>query len=163
MSVRMGAFPMEALRHINEQLHADLPRGRFITAWMGLLDSARGTLLMFSAGQGPLLHYLAAEDRFERFNADAPPLGVLPQVQFEPGPARVLAPGDLFAVISDGVFEAEDARHEAFGADRVEAVLRAHRHEPPEAILEALREAVRAYCGPAPIQDDRTAILIRRC
>ncbi len=162
MSVRMGAFPMEALRHINEQLHADLPRGRFITAWMGLLDSARGTLLTFSAGQGPLLHYHAAEDRFERFNADGPPLGVLPQVQFEAAVARVLAPGDIYAVISDGVYEAEDTRRVAFGADRVEAVIRAHRHEPPQAILEALREAVRAFCGPAPIQDDRTAILIRR-
>ena len=80
MAVRLGADLKQIARHANRQLNDDLPNGRFITAWMGLLDARTSTLTSFSAGQAPLLWYHAKRDEFDVYEADAVPLGVLPVV-----------------------------------------------------------------------------------
>ena len=77
MAVRLGSGIEEIARNMNEQLAADLHEGRFVTAWLGLLEPSANLLHSFSAGQGPLLWYIAAEDRFERIAVNAPPLGVM--------------------------------------------------------------------------------------
>ena len=53
MGVRQDHDLLRIAKMMNEQLHADLPGGRFITAWIGALDVARRTLSWVSAGQGP--------------------------------------------------------------------------------------------------------------
>ncbi len=65
-----GSASREVAQHINEQLYADLPSNRFITAWLAMLDAAAGTLTTYSAGQAPLLLYRAGH----RFDPVADPL-----------------------------------------------------------------------------------------
>ncbi|NNL66169.1 MAG: SpoIIE family protein phosphatase, partial [Myxococcales bacterium] len=55
MAVRTGEPLANIVRHLNDQLHEDLGSGRFVTAWLGELDAATGTLRSFSAGQAPVL------------------------------------------------------------------------------------------------------------
>jgi anti-sigma regulatory factor (Ser/Thr protein kinase) len=73
-----------------------------------------------------------------------------------------LAPGDVLALISDGVFEAHNSDGRMFGQDGVERVLVAHRHEPMVTILTHLLEAVRAHAGKQPQADDITIVLVAR-
>ena len=47
---------------MNEELCADLPPGRFITAWVGELNATDRTLTSFSAGQAPLLRIIRCVD-----------------------------------------------------------------------------------------------------
>jgi sigma-B regulation protein RsbU (phosphoserine phosphatase) len=80
----------------------------------------------------------------------------------EPGAVVELAPGDLFAVLSDGIFEAKNPDREVFGEERVVDLLRRRCAESPGAILEALRAEVVAFRGGAAQRDDQTAILVKR-
>ena len=73
-----------------------------------------------------------------------------------------LAPGDIFAVISDGVFEARNPAGKRFGIDRVVEVITSCRGQTPTQILVELREIVAAFTKEAPATDDRTAIIIKR-
>ena len=59
-AVQLGADLATIGRHLNEQLCADLPEGRFITAWPGEIDTAAGTLTSFSPGPAPIARYDAA-------------------------------------------------------------------------------------------------------
>jgi anti-sigma regulatory factor (Ser/Thr protein kinase) len=78
-------------------------------------------------------------------------------------PERVhLAPGDVFALLSDGVYEYENAEGAQFGEAGVAAVLRANRGAPMAAVLDALLAALRAFGAGAPQLDDVTAVLVRR-
>ena len=161
MAVRMEPDLGRIARHLNEQLCADLPEGRFITAWFGELDASNCTITSFSAGQGPILRYDAARDAFDLLQADAMPLGISPTLDITIGDPICMNPGDILAVISDGVFEAFDPQGVQFGTERAIAVIAEHRQESPKQILAALREGVAAFTSGAPADDDRTVIIVK--
>jgi phosphoserine phosphatase len=161
MAVRMQTELPKIALHLNEQLCADLPGGRFVTAWLGELDAATNTLFSFSAGQAPILHYHAATDRHHVLAADTIPLGIDDAMESNLGSAIPMAPGDIVAVISDGLLEALNASGRQFGSERAVEVIAAHRHERPVGIRAALRRAVAEFTEGAPAADDRTAIIIK--
>ena len=165
LALRLGQ-PLSVLAHqLNQQLLEDLPGGRFVTAWFGLLDARTHTLHSFSAGQGPLFVYRRATDAFEPVDTDAPPMGIM---DFDAAMCATqtvsLGPGDLFVAVTDGYYEAPEAGGGAgqFGEDRVFEIVRRLRDEPLERIVAELDAAVLAYHGAAFTPDDRTAILVRR-
>jgi phosphoserine phosphatase len=159
---RLGAGLDDAFRHINDQLVADLPGDRFVTAFLGRLDPVAHVLEYHSGGQGPLLHFHAADGVCELFPPTTFPLGAVELPRLKP-PARVVfAPGDVFALVSDGVYEFQDGSGDLFGEEGVARVLRAHRGEPMAQLLEALLAAVRAFARGAPQLDDITIVLVRR-
>lgn len=162
MAVRLGADLADVARHLNEQLLADLPDNRFITAWLGEVDARAGTIASFSAGQGPILIYRAALGAFERRSADAPPFGVVDDMAVNVAAPVALERGDLFIVISDGFYEARDAAGEQFGPARVERTIASHAGASAAAIIAAVREAVDAFTHSKRADDDRTIIVIRR-
>ena len=162
MAVRMQPELAKIARHMNEQLCADLPKGRFITAWLGELNAADKTLTCFSAGQAPILRYEVACDTMHELAADTMPLGIKSDLGITIGDPIHMSPGDLVAVLSDGFFEAADYEGRQFGVDRVVEVISAHRRQTPGRILTALREAVATFTEGAPAADDRTAIIVKR-
>jgi serine phosphatase RsbU (regulator of sigma subunit) len=147
---------------MNAQLSDDLREGHFITAWFGLLDTRDHSLLSLSCGQAPILHYVSAEARCALLGADAPPLGFDDALDLDGAASIRLGPGDVVVVLSDGIFEARNARHVEFGAERVVEVLRATCEEPAPKILRALRAALEDFAGDTPAADDRTALVVRR-
>jgi len=162
MAARAGSNLEAIASHMNEQLCSDLADDRFITAWLGTLDARSHELTTFSAGQAPLIHYKAALDEMVVFGSDAPPMGIIDALSVKIGPPIVMEPGDLYAVLSDGIFEAKNAERDEFGDDRVVAVLRANHARSPREILDALRAELGTFTGSEPQDDDRTAILIKR-
>jgi serine phosphatase RsbU (regulator of sigma subunit) len=162
IAVRMTANLTEIVSQMNEQLCADLPAGRFITAWLGGLDAADHTLTSISAGQAPLLRYAAEPDQFEVLQADATPMGLFGQMQIDEPRRFAMSPGDVFAVISDGIFESADPGGEEFGMDRAMEVIRRNRDATASEILSRIRDAVEEFTRGAPAADDRTIIMIKR-
>lgn len=162
MAIRLETDLSTMVRHLNEQLHADLPRNRFITAWMGELHPDTHTLRMISAGQGPLLHYKAASDEVHVFPADIQPFGMFPRVALDGPRSFVLEPGDCFVVLSDGFFEAEDEARGQIGRERICATVRGHVGEGASHLLEELRREVESFEPAEVALDDRTALILRR-
>jgi sigma-B regulation protein RsbU (phosphoserine phosphatase) len=72
-----------------------------------------------------------------------------------------LAVGDLFVICSDGIFEAMNEDGEEFTASRLVAVVERTRDGSAKAIVEAIYEAVEAFCGEAIQNDDMTAVAIK--
>jgi len=162
MAVQLGADLATIVRDLNEQLHADLPDGRFVTAWLGEIDTAAGTLTSFSAGQAPIVRYDAAAGRCVALPADTVPLGVVADLSVEIAKPFTLAHGDIVAVISDGVYEALDAAGAQFGVDRVTQIISSNHDGSPTEIIAALREAVAVFTGDTAASDDRTGIIIKK-
>ena len=150
------------IRHMNEQLCMDLPEGRFVTAWLGQISAADHRLTWFSAGQAPLLHYIAADQTVRPLPATTVPLGLFDDMDTDGVTSMELQPGDIFAVISDGVFEATSPKDEQFGTDRVGAIIRTGAGESASQIVAAIRASLSDFTGSAPPEDDRTIVLIKR-
>ncbi len=68
----------------------------------------------------------------------------------------------LMLTVSDGFFEWTNEDGEAFGLERLQEVIRDHRHQSATEILEAMEYTVRRFVGDLPQQDDVTGLIIKR-
>jgi anti-sigma regulatory factor (Ser/Thr protein kinase) len=162
MAFRLGADLETAFMQVNNRLAETLADDRFITAFIGILDPATHVLRFHSGGQGPIFHYRAADDTWDRYKPTSFPLGAMALAAMRPPLTLELQPGDVLAVISDGIFEFENGHGEAFGEVRTQALIAANANESTTLILERLRAAVRTFAGDAPQEDDMTAVLVKR-
>lgn len=151
-----------AYRRVNDRLAGSSAEGRFITAFVGLLDPVAHRLRYVSGGQGPLLHWRGERRLCDVRRATVFPMGAMPLAQAPRVDDIVFEPGDWLVLLSDGFYEYEDAEGRPFGRAGVEAVLAAHTDESPAELALRLFEAVRRHAGAAVQQDDMTAVLLRR-
>jgi serine phosphatase RsbU (regulator of sigma subunit) len=164
LGLRTGRPIVRIAEQVNAQLCRDLPDGRNVTAWFARLDCATGGVHSVSAGQGPILVYRRDADSFEVQGADQPPLGVVP-LPYDDAESRrlTLGPGDLLLALTDGYFEAPAADGgELFRDERVMEAIRGARDGTAHEVLAAIQAAVEAFTGGAPLEDDRTALVVRR-
>ena len=162
LAQRFGAGLDDTFRHINDQLVVDLPEDRFVTAFLGRLDPVAHELSYHSGGQGPLLHFHAATQDCEVLSPTTFPMGAMPLVKIGPARCAELAPGDIFALVSDGVFEYQDAAGAQFGELAVMDLLQRHQREPMAEVLQSLLDALAAFGRGAPQLDDITVVLVKR-
>ncbi len=72
-----------------------------------------------------------------------------------------LAPGDLFVICSDGIFEAMNEEGEEFTGARLMGVVERRRDDTAKGIVDAIFEAVETFRGEAIQNDDMTAVAIK--
>lgn len=169
VAFRVGADLEQAYIHVNNQLDEDLPDDRFVTAFAGFLDPASHRVTYFSAGQGPILHYRAGEDSCQWYSPTTFPLGTMAVAAAGPSRVLELAPGDILAVLSDGVYEYEgesegegEGGSENFGRERVAAMVREGARGPMKQLADDLLRGLAGFGGSAPQGDDLTIVLVKR-
>ncbi len=150
------------MARVNDLLTADLGQSRFVTCFFALLDGPGGSVRYVSAGQGPIIFYDRAADRFDELPATALPLGIMEGTEFDEQVERRLAPGDMMVVTTDGFFEAADSEDELFGIERMCQIIRRCRDLTADEIIQNLRQKVFEFTGPVPQADDLTAIIVKK-
>ena len=162
VSFRLGANLDEAYMHVNNQLSEDLPDDRFITAFMGFLDPQTHKVNYHSGGQGPILHFHAADGSCEWHSPTNFPVGVMDIDESMESANLQLEPGDILGLVSDGVYEYNNMQGEEFGEGRVADVIKAQHRLPMSELTARLIQAVMNFGGEAPQEDDITLVLVRR-
>jgi sigma-B regulation protein RsbU (phosphoserine phosphatase) len=162
VSFRHGADLDSAYMHVNNQLNEDLPDDRFITAFIGFLDPESHVVEFHSGGQGPILHFHAADGRCEWHAPTSFPLGVMDLDGTDKGKHLKLEPGDVLGLISDGVYEFTALDDSQFGEDRVAAIFAEHHTLSMAELSQRLVDGAFEFGGDAPQADDITLVLVRR-
>lgn len=162
LAARLNADLDSAVTHINDQLAEDLAANRFVTAFLGILDTRSHQVTHHSAGQGPLLHYHAASGEFEWMGASRMALGILGGLPGKPARTLAMEPGDILGLMTDGVFEQENSIHEQFDTRRVEDLIRSHENDSMSDLVRAIYAAIRVHRKQTPQSDDVTVLLVRR-
>lgn len=70
-------------------------------------------------------------------------------------------PGDLVALVTDGIIEATNDRDRMYGLRRLGAVILEHANDDLETILAAVKASFAAFVGDAEQADDVTVVLVR--
>jgi phosphoserine phosphatase RsbU/P len=159
---RIGADLQDAVVQVNNQLADWLADDRFITAFIGLLDPRTHRLRYHSAGQAPILHFQAAAGDCALYKPTSFPLGAMRLASLRPAVDLDMAPGDMLVLLSDGIYEYQDAGGEDFGVERVRAILRGHQWKPVADLAAVLLDAVKTFARGAAQQDDITVVLVKR-
>jgi sigma-B regulation protein RsbU (phosphoserine phosphatase) len=88
-------------------------------------------------------------------------LGLFPARVYEEQSFELRA-GDLLAIYSDGVTDAQNEAEEEFGTERLVEVLKRHAGDAAADVVERVFEAIDAYAGNAPQFDDITMLAMKR-
>ena len=155
---RMAADPAAIAAAINGELLKDSGEALGVAMLLAILDLKTGEVQMVSAGhEDPLL--FSGDGNAQRIRLDGgPPLCV---TEFAyPLEKVTLKPGESLVLVTDGVTEAQDANGSFFGRERLTGMgdLAA---AGATAIVDRIRDQVRAFEGGTEATDDLTVMAIR--
>jgi sigma-B regulation protein RsbU (phosphoserine phosphatase) len=147
--------PAEVARRLNREFPLMERSGQFFTFLYGILDIETREVRFAKAGHpGPIAVTRDGVRCLEK--GGGIPIGILPDAEYDEERLE-LAAGDALVFYTDGVLEARNAQHEAFGLDRALRALAEARGGIGER-LRALRHRLDAFgCG-APRRDDVTVV-----
>ncbi len=131
----------------------------FCTAFLGALDPSDGQLDYVNAGHEPAL-VIAPDGTTRELRPTGPALGLMPEVTFGAGQAKVERGQGLFA-FTDGLVEARSPAGEAFGAARLRDALRA-KDTSAAGLVRSVLDALQAFTGQAEPHDDVTLLAATR-
>jgi phosphoserine phosphatase RsbU/P len=144
--------PSEVLQKLNQLLVEDLPPARFVTMVYAVLDPAKRTLTLASAGHLQPLLIHGDEARFLQTDAGLPlglALGEYSEAEIP------LSPGCRVVFYSDGITEATNPHEEEYGELRLKEHLL-----QPGTCGETLLADVRAFVNGFGLHDDATVISV---
>lgn len=151
--------PLGVVERLNTVLHRSSDAKSFLTLFVGFLDPATGRLRYVNAGH-PEPH-IATPAGVRTLEATGIPVAMLPSFPWTQG-ETVLAPGEVLAVFSDGIPEAQRGE-EFFEFERLAAALRELSSESDLArISEGLVSRVDEFSAGEHRSDDLTLVLARR-
>ena len=149
------------LNRLNRSLAATLGGNQFVTMFLGRIDPRERSLEYASAGHesGYVLRH--SGDIGVVLSSTAPPLGIFPDQQYDPGPAVPLERGDTIVLLTDGITESMDADDAMFGTEGALDFIRCQRHAAAGELVQGLYRAARAFAGCAPQMDDIMSVICK--
>jgi serine phosphatase RsbU (regulator of sigma subunit) len=144
---------------VNRYLAGSTADNRFATFAMVRLEPD-GRMVAVNAGHCPLL-IRRADGSIDEISSSGFPLGMMPVANYDEHESR-LDPGDLLALYTDGLTEAEDPDEEEFGVERVAEVLSQLESPSATAACRELLGAVDRYTRGEPLNDDATLLVVER-
>jgi serine phosphatase RsbU (regulator of sigma subunit)/pSer/pThr/pTyr-binding forkhead associated (FHA) protein len=151
--------PAELVSQLNEALKDNLPQSKFVTLFLGRLDTATGIIEYANAGHTPPLH-VRREQVDELIETDLL-LGVVTRAEYN-NRTLLLEPGDSLVLFTDGVTDAEGGTGPELGTVELMKALSPLHGAGATNVGNAIEEAVLQHVGDAPLADDVTLIVVSR-
>jgi sigma-B regulation protein RsbU (phosphoserine phosphatase) len=155
-----GQSLSDVAQKANNLLHATTPSNRYATAFLTQYDPITGTCQWVNCGHNDGV-VLRKSGEVELMCCSGIALGLFPGMAYETQTFR-LEPGDLLAIYSDGVTEANDIAEQEFSLDRFVNVLKANKDKPADEIVSTVNREIDAFVGDAPQFDDITLMVMKR-
>ena len=133
---------------------------KFVTLFFAIYDPLRQEVRYLNAGHNPGIRLAGSEVTL--LPSGGPPIGILPDCVHREA-AVPLRPGDTLVLYSDGITEAVNAADEEFGMDRLIALVKGRRGDPPEALSSRIFEEVSEFTRGVAQYDDQTVLIARAC
>lgn len=148
-----GTPPARWLERSNIELCQTMREGRFVCALVGQYDRSDGSVVFASAGFPPAL--LQDDEGFREFQADGPPLGIVPDAAY--GEQRVALGKSALYLFSDGATDARNADRLRIGSAGLRELIVRHIPLAPEPRLRALIHDLKRL----DLVDDTTILLLQ--
>lgn len=160
--VMSGRSLEELMTQVRHLLVEDLGATRFVTMLIGRLATSEGVLDVINAGHPS--GYVLGPDGTVRMElkATAPALGINAEEDRLVSCQVRLERGDMAIFLTDGVIETCSPMGEEFGLSRVLALLQRERGRSASEMIQRLFEAVQDFGATEGVQDDMTAVIVKR-
>jgi serine phosphatase RsbU (regulator of sigma subunit) len=150
--------PKSIFTQVNTELFHFMPEGRYVTAFLAILDLAKKELVFSRAGHPPAL--LSQGTGVEYLSTGAPLVGCFADSQFEEASTPV-APGDAIALYTDGIVECVNDASDRYPMLLMENIMRGAREKPAAEVSAAIIDSFRKFSGTGPQADDVTVMVVK--
>ena len=144
---------------LSQQLYENTPAEKYATFFCSVYDDETGVLTYTNAGH--LKPILVRAGKASGLEGDGLVAGLLPNVKYEQQQIQ-LEPGDLLAIFSDGIPEAENKEAVEYGEDRLGELLAENASKPLDEIIHIVTKSVDDWAADPETRDDTTIVLARR-
>lgn len=146
---------------LNEAIYNDSKRGKYLSCFLGLLDTRSRSLNYINCGHIPPLLVSGATGEFRRLEEGGTVIGLFPGAQYTRGSVK-LETGDVFVTCTDGISEASspDDIDSEYGTERLAEFVSNRRQGSAEQIVESVLVEVNAFCQNTK-EDDKVLMVMK--
>jgi serine phosphatase RsbU (regulator of sigma subunit) len=151
--------PAELVMQLNVALKENLPQSKFVTLFLGRLDTKSGFVEYANAGHTPPLW--VKRDSVEELGETDLVLGVVTFAEYQNRTLQ-LERGDSLVIFTDGLSEAENAQGEDLASTAFQQKLGGSHGGSADELTKTIEEAVSLHVGETPLSDDVTLVVVSR-
>jgi len=145
---------------LNEMMYNDTKSRKYLSIFLGLVDTRRNGLHYINAGHVPPILINGETGEYKLLQDGGTVVGLFPTAEYERGSAR-LNPGDILVTSTDGISEACDVNDEEYGYDRLAKCVAKHRTRSADQIIEAVLAEVKEYSKDGVHRDDKVLMVLK--
>lgn len=145
---------------LNEMIYNDTKSEKYLSIFLGLVDTRRNGLHYINAGHCPPILIHGETGEYQLLSEGGTVIGLFPVAEYTRGSVR-LNPGDVLICCTDGIGEASNAEDEEYGSDRLAQCVSRNRHKPAQAIVEAVLAEVQAFAAGGRHIDDKVLMITK--
>ncbi len=154
-----GCSCTDTLVNSNNLLCESTEATKFVTLFLGVLNTGSTGIYYSNAGHDPPFHF--AESELKNLKTGGILLGAFPGAEYEQGEIN-MNPGDLLILFSDGITEAMNKDHREFSEEKLIDIIKNNKNTQPDLLIEKIVTAVKEHSGTTPQSDDITLMIIKR-
>jgi sigma-B regulation protein RsbU (phosphoserine phosphatase) len=154
--------PERVLYDVNRRITEDTNANRFVTVFYGILTPESGMLAYSNAGHcPPLLIRNNDSSSIGKLSNTGIPLGIFGEVTWKQEISQI-NPGQVLALYSDGITEAENQEGVFLGEDRLVHSLKSNLGHTAQEIHDAVLSDTQKFVGEAAQSDDIALVVLIR-
>jgi sigma-B regulation protein RsbU (phosphoserine phosphatase) len=158
-SLPYAADLVQLVHDLNAKVHASARGERFITLFIGIIDTQARKMRYINSGHNdPLLHHAQG---ITPLRDGSIALGMMPKLPFLRSGEVDLPPGCTLLCYTDGLVEQEDVNGNSFETARITKILTTLANTTAKAINEAVISTFEAHRGGLPYLDDIALLTCR--
>ena len=152
--------PAQILAKTSAILRQDTQSSRYITMFLGILDSNSMSLTYSNAGHNYPLYLQKGKTAFKSLSVGGFPLGLVDDYNYleETLP---LAADDILILYTDGLIEAQSPSGEMFELQRLENMIKEYAKKPIEDLCNHIYDRALDFAQTETLEDDFTFVAIR--
>ena len=155
-----GRPPAEALKRVNELIHADTRSDLFVTLLFAHWEPATGAIEFSNAGHNPPI-LLKVDGTMQVLNMPGMALGVIEDISPKTS-QMIMERGESLVFYTDGITDALNEAGEDFGMERLKMACEAGRNQPAQALLTSIVSSVNEFAHGEVPTDDQTLVVLKR-
>jgi sigma-B regulation protein RsbU (phosphoserine phosphatase) len=162
MGVEFNTKITALIGRINQLVNKTFTPEHFISmVYAELLNSDNGLVIYVNAGHSNPIVLRGSTNQSEKLPATGQILGPFPSEKYR-AEFTILKKGDLLALYTDGIVEAQNEAGEMFGEARLISLIREHRAKSPKEICQFILQDVQVFSRVHEYSDDKTIVVIKR-
>lgn len=156
----MSHHSLEAIASaLNKMIREDTHAQKFVSMFLGLLDTKGHKVHYINAGHVPPL-LIRDSQEVVSLEIGGTVIGMFDSPEYTRAHVK-LQPGDVLLLCTDGVVEAEGPHAEEYGTERMVQLVRQNRHRSAQELVSLVRADLQEFSRSSAQTDDRVLVVVK--